>query len=187
LSADHEALVPFNAKPAKYEELSQRLLHLDDEPVIGIPFEISLSTASNIFAKWLVDGTNYSQFSIAGLLRSSKLGSLLEDTLGPTARDAFRLMIYLTNDVVARSSTDTYQGYSTTELTAASHHAGNMVLSAVESLLQPQKLASSRTNLQDLQTLFLVVFGISITARYTFLHVSRLHFADNATTKQRHR
>lgn len=80
-------------------------------------------------------------------------------------------MVYLTNDVTTRGAEHAYYGYNAATLHMASHHAGNIVLNAVQSRLRPIVLAESRTKLNDLRAIFLVLFGISVTARSSYIDV----------------
>jgi hypothetical protein len=154
------------------DEIKRDILGQDDTPVVKAPFELTLESTTKYLIEWIIEGSNYSTFSIAGLLRSDEFRKILTSTLGSNMSEKFRLMIYLTNDVTTRGEKNAYLGYNATILHTLSHYAGHMVLNAVESRLRPVALAASRTKLNDLQAIFLVLFGISITARYSYLDVS---------------
>jgi hypothetical protein len=147
------------------------ILRQDDPPVIRTPFHINLASASTYLVQWLVEGTNQSSFSVAGLLRSTVFSNMLHEALGAGISDHFRLMVYLCSDLAIKDDTSTYHGYTAAELHTAGHYAGNVVLRMVDQRLRPARLEQARNKLDELRALLLTVFGISITAKYMYLNV----------------
>lgn len=170
--SNRKPLVNRKGKEIRLDELRRDILNQNDAPVIPAPFDMNLESVSRHLLRWIISGTNQSSFSIAGLLRSDKFSHMLSNALGSNVGETFRLMVYLCNDVSARDPKNMYRGYPAMTLHALSHYAGKIVLDTVEARLRPTRLEASQTKLDDLRALFLVTFGVSITARYTFIDVS---------------
>lgn len=142
-----------------------------DGPEEALPSFMNLDRTTKWLADWLMDGTNHLNFSLGCFLRSGKLSNMLGSTLGADIKDHFRIMIYLTNNVLHRSPGASFRGYSSEELEEMRNQMGSEVLRVISAKLKPAHLEASKAKLQDLQALFLIILGLSITARYSFLDV----------------
>jgi hypothetical protein len=153
----------------------QDLINRQDTPVSPVPFEVDLGSASERLVQWLLTGSNRSNFNVTGLLRSTELSALLSQVLGKGFGELFGLMINLTNDVANRVSESMYLGHNSETYHAISHYVGTKISFVIESRLSATRLEASRNKLEELRSMFLVVLGMGITGRYTFLNVGINH------------
>jgi len=68
-----------------------------------------------------------------------------------------------------------YRNYSVDETRSVRGYAGTQVLFALDSLLKPLRLEASDKKLEKMKTIFLILLGTVVAAKYTPAEVSSTH------------
>lgn len=132
----------------------------------------TLDTITRDIGTWMLCGTNESGFSVGGALASDELVLQLNEALGSDTRTMLHLLVQYTNDLCRDHDRSTQHDHSAQDLHIASHHAGSLLVKAIEARLRPGRLVKSQDRQRDLQATLFVLLTLVSTARFIFLDVS---------------
>ena len=173
-------LIPFRTgsctRPLNWVQDATRKLMDDDVHLdFDIPFEWNIDDASKRIALWLTDDSQTPAFSIVGLLSSARFHEMLGQAVEPHLSGHFRVLIHLASLLHATGMVAGYRNYSVDEACSVRDYAGTQVLFALDSLLKPLRLEASDKKLEKKKTIFLILLGTVVAAKYTPVEVSSTH------------
>lgn len=122
---------------------------------------------SSDFANWMSnEAATPTTTSRAGILSSGTFERLVQNLVGVHLSSHLRLLVKLSTFLHNYGPRATYAGYSAMDLWSLRSFAGNMVLNRLEAVLRDNKKLA-RASKQELQALFMMLFGATIAVAYT--------------------
>ena len=157
------------------QDATRKLMDDDVHLDFSIPFEWNIDDASKGIALWLTDDSQPPAFSIVGLLSSARFHEMLSQAVDPRLSGHFRVLIHLASLLHTTGMVAGYRNYSVDETRSVRDYAGTQVLFALDSLLKPLRLEASDKKLEKMKTIFLILLGTVVAAKYTPVEVSSTH------------
>ncbi|KIV98565.1 hypothetical protein, variant [Verruconis gallopava] len=164
----------------------QYLTHGDLDLKFDIPFQWNIDELSTFVAGWLVRDHDASRASMAGLLSSASLLSIISDLIGSEIAQVFKWLVSTSSMIFNTCSGNVVYSQNSTDIRIL-RHCGYRLLLHLESHIKPMTLARLRKH--ELYAMFLLLLGCIISSKYvaeSLGDLSRLPLAVDQSTAVQH-